>query len=115
MAVFASGFSGADHIYGYIFLKSYLFYILFLICITYALVLVFSKNIPKRYQENQKFLQKTALPQRYLKLAKLRWKDRKTHRYYICSSCGQMIRVPKGKGMIEIRCPKCKASFQKRT
>ncbi len=99
----------------YMLLKSYLFYILFLICIIYSLFRTFSKNVPKRFQENQKFLQLTAKPQKYLKLMRLQWKDRKTHRYFICGVCGQMLRVPKGKGMIEVRCPKCGATAQKRT
>lgn len=30
-------------------------------------------------------------------------------------SCGQKIRVPKGKGKIEITCPKCGQKFVKRT
>ena len=40
-----------------------------------------------------------------------------THRVYICpnKSCGQKIRVPKGKGKIEITCPKCGQKFVKRT
>lgn len=41
----------------------------------------------------------------------------KTHRVFICpnKSCGQKIRVPKGKGKIEITCPKCGEKFVKRT
>lgn len=41
----------------------------------------------------------------------------KNHRVYICPNkgCGQKIRVPKGKGKIEITCPKCKEKFIKRT
>ena len=99
----------------YTLLRNYLFYILFLVFTIYALFRSFSKNIPKRYQENQKFLQLTAKPRKRLKLLRLQWKDRKTHRYFICGVCGQMIRVPKGKGSIEVRCPKCGATAQKRT
>ena len=58
----------------------------------WALFRIFSKRDPKRAEENQKFLQLTAKPRKYLKLIKLQWKDRKTHRYFICGVCGQMLR-----------------------
>ena len=32
-----------------------------------------------------------------------------------CPKCGQKIRVPRGKGMIEITCPKCRTIFRKRS
>ena len=68
-----------------------------------------------RIDENQKFLDMTTVPRKYAKLAKLQWRDRKVSRYYICKSCHQQIRVPKGKGRIEIRCPKCNERFIKKT
>ncbi len=41
----------------------------------------------------------------------MQWRDRSTSKYYMCSKCHQQIRVPKGKGKIEIRCPKCSNRF----
>ena len=34
---------------------------------------------------------------------------------YRCPSCGQKVRVPRGKGRISIHCPKCQRDFIKRT
>jgi ribosomal protein L37AE/L43A len=39
----------------------------------------------------------------------------KTHKYYRCTHCRQLIRVPRGKGKICISCPKCRTEFIKRT
>lgn len=38
-----------------------------------------------------------------------------THRIYKCPTCGQKVRVPKGKGKISIHCPNCNCNFIKRT
>lgn len=72
-----------------------------------------SKNIAKRQAENQKYLN-----WRYsFAVKKDQWRknmqDRKTHHIYKCPSCGQKVRVPKGKGRISITCPKCKNAFIK--
>ena len=43
-----------------------------------------------------------------------RLKQQKTHHIYKCPGCGQKVRVPRGKGKIEIHCPKCGKDFIKR-
>ena len=80
---------------------------------------MFSRNTSKRYEENRKFLEL-----RYLavargasrrNLAKKRWAERKTQRYFKCPGCSQTVRVPRGKGKICISCPKCHTEFVKRS
>ena len=98
-----------------IFAQSVVVYFIWVVLFGYSLFRVYSKNITKRYAENQKFLQITEGPRRYANLMRLQWRDREVSRYYICKKCHQQIRVPKGKGRIEIRCPKCGERFIKRT
>ncbi len=98
-----------------IFAQSTIIYFLWVAFFGYSIFRVYSKNIPKRYAENQKFMEITEVPRRYMKLVGLQWRDRSVSRYYICKCCHQQIRVPKGKGRIEIRCPKCGNRFIKKT
>ena len=74
--------------------------------IIYAYFRMFSRNMAKRNMENQKFLE--------IRDNILRRGDR-THRIFHCPNCGQKVRVPRGKGRISIRCPKCGREFIKRT
>lgn len=75
---------------------------------------MFSKNIPKRYAENLKFLDLTAGLRRTMRINRRKFNDRKDYRYFKCPGCGQEVRVPKGKGHIRITCPKCGRSFEKK-
>ena len=75
----------------------------------------YSKNIPKRRQENDTFLRAVQKPKNWFGLQKNCWRDRKTHKYFHCSSCKTVLRVPKGRGMIEITCPKCRTVMRKKT
>ena len=81
--------------------------------IVYAYIRIFSRNIQQRYAENQKFLQMTSKFRFRFNKEKDLMKQRKTH--HICPGCGQKIRIPKGKGKIEIECPKCHTKFVKRS
>ena len=44
-----------------------------------------------------------------------RFSRRTPNLIFACPSCGQKIRVPKGRGKIEITCSRCRTSFRKRT
>ncbi len=76
---------------------------------------MFSKNIYKRSSENQWYLNKTARLRGFLTRQKKMLSQRRTHHIYTCPSCKQKIRIPRGKGRIEIRCPKCSTTFIKRS
>ena len=84
-------------------------------CIILTYFRMFSRNIYKRSAENQWYLNKTYK----LRSAFYRQKNlliqRRTHHIYKCPSCRQKIRIPRGKGRIEIRCPKCSATFIKKS
>lgn len=64
---------------------------------------MYSRNIDARRRENAAFLNFFS-----------HMKD-KEHRYYRCPKCHQTVRVPRGRGKINIRCPKCGEQFIKTT
>ena len=83
--------------------------------IVYAYFRIFSRNIQQRYAENQKYLAMTSKFRLRFNKEKNLMKQRKTHHIYSCPGCGQKIRIPRGKGKIEIDCPKCHTKFVKRS
>ena len=98
---------------GIILRSSWLSLLAFLVLVLLNLR-VFSKNIAKRSLENQKYLQLTLVPRRYLKALRLSIKDRE-HRYVLCPSCHQICRIAKGRGKGQVTCPKCHSTFEKRS
>lgn len=86
-----------------------------LLAIVYTYYRILSKNIQKRYEENQKYLSMTSKVRTRFQKEKNLMMQRKTHHIYTCPGCGQKIRIPRGKGKIEIDCPKCHTKFVKRS
>lgn len=66
----------------------------------------FSRNLPKRRAENQKFVNWWWPIKNRFAAAKARRAD-KEHKYFTCKNCKTICRVPAGKGRIVITCPKC--------
>lgn len=86
---------------------------MFLLIYTYFRM--FSRNISKRYAENQKFLGMTYGLRAKMEKRKRMQAMKKTHHIYTCPGCGQKIRIPRGSGKkVEIDCPKCHAKFIKK-
>ena len=96
-------FSVLSFIFSWVPVVNLLCTVLSYVCLVFAVIRCFSKNTYKRYQENRKFL-----------MFFQRLKDRE-HRYYDCPRCRQQVRVPRGKGKISIKCPKCGEKFIKKT
>lgn len=92
-----------------------LFYLIALLILIYAYFRMFSKNTYKRSMENNKYLQWEYKGKQFIAKKKRMFKQAKTHHIYKCPSCRQKIRVPRGKGRIEIRCPKCGQTFIKKS
>ena len=76
---------------------------------------MFSRNIQKRYAENQKYLSLENKVKRFFGRTKYIQEQRKDFHIYTCPQCRQKIRIPKGKGKISVRCPKCGAEFVKKS
>lgn len=91
-----------------------LYWIAWLLLI-YAYFRIFSRNHQARYAENQRFLNATAKFRYWFDQQKKLAGERKYHHIYTCPKCKQKIRIPKGKGKIMVRCPKCHHEFQKRS
>lgn len=82
-----------------------------LVLIVYGYYRILSRNSSARYAENEKYLQLRA------RLAG-RWRQQggdRSMKIFRCPTCGQKVRVPRGKGRISIHCPKCNTDFIKRT
>ena len=90
-------------------------YFLGWVLVVYSYYRVFSRNVTKRYAENQTFLAKTYGIRSFFQKQKNIWQQRKVYHIYTCPSCKQKIRIPKGKGKIEVRCPKCGTTFIKKS
>lgn len=77
----------------------------------YGIFRCYSKNLDKRRQENFSFCKSMLQVRNYFKMTGLRLKNGKTHRYFMCRQCGQIVRVPKTGRKIMITCPNCKNKF----
>ena len=75
----------------------------------------FSRNISKRTEENYKFYTLKDRVGSKFRSWKEQWANRKVYHYYRCPQCRQKLRVPRGRGRIQISCPRCGTQFIKKS
>lgn len=92
-----------------------LLWLIAIVLIALVYVRMFSRNVYKRSDENTKYLRRKNSVVRAFNLRKERWKQRKSYKFFTCPSCHTTLRVPRGKGKINIVCRKCGNSFQGKT
>ena len=61
-----------------------------------------SRNISKRTEENYKYYTIKDRVDRKFQDLKDQWANRKVYHYYRCPKCRQKLRVPRGRGRIQI-------------
>ncbi|MBR6656917.1 MAG: hypothetical protein IKL18_01945 [Oscillospiraceae bacterium] len=98
----------------YVFTRSRLLYLVSLVLYGIAVFRTLSKNHTKRRIENQKFMNLWyKLKNKWVGI-RADFEERKTYKHFKCPACGQKIRIPRGRGKVEIRCPKCSNRFIKK-
>ena len=99
----------------YVFTRWRVLYLFSLVLYGIALFRTLSRNTGKRRAENQKFMNLWyKLKNKWIGL-KADFEERKTYKHFKCPRCGQKIRIPRGRGKIEICCPKCTNRFIKKS
>ena len=78
------------------------------------LLRLFSRNLPKRRAENQRWVNWWWKVKNSSSASRARHAD-KEHKYFVCKNCKTICRVPVGKGKIIITCPKCGAQIHAKT
>ena len=73
-----------------------------------------SRNIWKRQKENIKYMELTRPVRSRFSLIKKNASDQE-HKYFSCPHCHQTVRVPRGHGKIEITCPRCKSTIERKS
>ena len=75
---------------------------------------MFSRQIDKRRGENARFMSLIRPVRRGFSAWRARLRDR-DHRYFRCPNCKQQMRVPKGKGHIQVTCRNCGITFEEKS
>lgn len=104
-----------------LFSKKWVFTLLGAFFVILCYVRVFSKKLDKRRKENDfymRYMGRVVEVVQYIKLCvrmKVKTIKDEEYAYFVCSTCKQIVRVPKGKNKVNIRCPKCNMTFIRRT
>ena len=90
-------------------------YIAVLALLGYIYFRMFSRNLPRRREENGKFLRFWYRLSAAWKIRREKWVQRKDYKFFTCPSCKTTLRVPRGHGKIKIVCRKCGSSFERKS
>ncbi len=85
-----------------------------LILMLVSVLRCWSRNTEQRARERAAFLRAVRRVRSKRNVRKQRWADRKSYRYLTCRQCRTVLRVPRGKGKLEITCPRCGERFRKK-
>lgn len=126
MARFMTGRYGGDQLNLFLIVLYLILYVVFLftrllifellgtVLLVISLFRSLSRNLSQRRAENTRFLQIVRPVWRKWTGFRARAHD-KEHRYFKCPNCGQLMRVPRGKGRITVHCRSCGAAFEEKS
>lgn len=90
-------------------------YLAAVILLGWAYYRMFSRKVYTRAVENQRYLEIREKVLIRIRREKKQLEQRKEYHIYKCPGCGQKVRIPRGKGKVEVRCPKCAHTFVKKS
>ena len=81
----------------------------------YALFRTLSRNLTVRQMEDLTARDTYDRAKEKVAGARMRVKQRRDYRFFSCPGCGSYLRVPRGKGRIQITCPRCGQRFDRKS
>ncbi len=126
LAAFMLGRNGVDHLNNLLFRTAAVIAALNLLLLRqigsvpfliagYALFRTLSRNLSMRQAENVLVLEKCRRVKAILSGAVQRAKQRRDYRFFSCPGCSSYLRVPRGKGRIQVTCPRCGHRFDRKS
>ena len=70
-----------------------------------------STKVADRREENEHFLAVLGPLAPWVRNPAAAMREARAYKHLTCPSCGQHVRVPRGKGKVRVTCPKCKTKF----
>jgi predicted RNA-binding Zn-ribbon protein involved in translation (DUF1610 family) len=83
--------------------------------LAYSVWRMCSKNLGPRARENERFLKMLGPVRPWFQNPRAAWTESRTYKHVKCSSCGQRVRIPRGKGKLRVTCPTCHEKFEVRS
>lgn len=81
----------------------------------YALFRTLSRNLPMRQMEDLTARETYDRAKEKITGAMQRAKQSRDYRFFSCPVCGSYLRVPRGKGRIQVTCPRCGHRFDRKS
>lgn len=98
----------------FIFVRVDLLYFISFALLAVTLFRLLSRNLERRRMENAKFMRAAGPLISWFHMRRNVRRD-KEHVYFKCPSCGQRLRVPRGRGKITVTCRACGARFEEKS
>ena len=98
----------------FMFTRWDMLYFVSFVLLALTLSRLLSRNMERRRMENARFMRAAGPVLSWLRLRRTIHRD-KEHVYFKCPSCGQQLRVPRGRGKITVTCRSCGANFQEKS
>ena len=74
-----------------------------------------SRHVKARVRENRAFAELLGPARPWLRDPGAAFTELRSFKHLRCPNCSQRMRVPRGKGNLRVRCPKCHEKFEART
>ena len=70
---------------------------------------------PRAAKEYYSFLKVWTPVQKWFRIKKTAFRERKQYKYFRCPGCRQQLRAPRGRGKILVTCQRCHKQFKQKT
>ena len=95
------------------FVPSLILYVVQLMLCAAVFFRMLSRNYVKRQRENATYYKLSTKVKGEFRRLTVRFRQRKTTRFFHCPFCKAPIRMPRKVGKFNVRCPRCQRTFQK--